>query len=158
MSSRRANSARRHLRPDNGPLRSERGSPDPQNRPFLRRLDKLESHLYDLGSEERVHGLRGEDFSSFTSCTVYSSRLGPPSSRVEDKYSVNFRGMLPDLGSILRRVHCWEVLCTLMLSPGWIDLVILIHVLSPVLRPRPPPPLMPRTLRIGFVSGVGFRF
>jgi len=43
----------------------------------------------------------------------------PPWNRVEGKGSVNFRGMLPDSGSVLRGVPLWEVPFALMLSPGW---------------------------------------
>ena len=46
----------------------------------------------------------------------------PPWSRVEGKYLVDFQGMLPDSGSILRGVHFWEVQSALMLSPGWAHL------------------------------------
>ena len=35
--------------------------------------------------------------------------VNPPWSRVEGKYLLNFRGMLPDSGSILWGVHFWDV-------------------------------------------------
>ena len=54
---------------------------------------------------------------------VEPTARNPPWSRGEGKCLVNFRGMLPDSGSILRGVHFWEVLFALMLSPGW-----LVHV------------------------------
>ena len=43
----------------------------------------------------------------------------PPWSRFEGKYLVNFQGMLPDSGSMLRGINFWEVPFALMLSPGW---------------------------------------
>ena len=54
-----------------------------------------------------------------------SSNAGdtPPWSRGEGRYLVNFRGMLPDSGSILAGFHFWEVQFVLMVSPGWINLV-----------------------------------
>ena len=54
------------------------------------------------------------------------SGLDPPWSRVEGKYLVNFQGMLPDAGGILRGIHFWEVPFALMLSPGWGDICLFI--------------------------------
>ena len=43
----------------------------------------------------------------------------PPCSRLEGKYFVNFRGMLPDSGSILRGVHFRKVPFAPKLSSRW---------------------------------------
>ena len=50
---------------------------------------------------------------------VHELEVPPPWSRSDGKKCVNFQGMLPGSGSILKGVHFWEVPFALMLSSGW---------------------------------------
>ena len=62
----------------------------------------------------------GQRYESNLMTNIFAAAVtpNPPWSRVEGKYPVNFQGMLPDSGSILRVVHFWEVASARMLCPG----------------------------------------